>query len=178
MALVPLMVAPVIVPEAAMVVAPAIAPVLVIPPALLSMPPVMLAPFVTVSPPFKVCSALKVFDWFLYATLESVPAVLMSTPLIWSAETALITLVLNVAVVPLSVKDARVLVSPSLMVRAASAPAVPSVMVGALFVKARGAAPERVTVLLAAIVVAPAIAPVGNTASIIVQSTTDCCSTC
>src|SRR6185437_1825766 len=62
---------------------------------------------------------------------------------------------------PASVKDNSVFGVPlvSLIVSVPLAFPVPNVTIGALFVNARGEAPERVTVLLAAMVVAPEMAP-------------------
>ena len=78
----------------------------------------------------------------------------MAVPLIDDAE--------RVAVVPLSVKVSRVFGEPSasLMVNTPFVPAVAKVKIGAAFERVKGEEFERVTVPDAAIVVAPAIAPV------------------
>src|SRR5215210_1012130 len=69
--------------------------------------------------------------------------------------------VLNVPLVPLSVKVSNVLGDPSasLIVNTPFVPAVASVILGVPFERVRGDAPERVTVPDAAIVLAPLIAP-------------------
>ena len=69
-------------PEASIVVAPAIAPVLVMPPVLLLMPPVTSRPPALIARPpvVIVCPAVKVFDWFLYATFVRVFAVFIFAP--------------------------------------------------------------------------------------------------
>lgn len=105
-----------IVPLEVMPVAPAMVPVLVIPPLLLFNPPLTDAPpAVTVNPPEEivvappmVCPTVKLLFWFLYATLVSVPAVLMSVPFNLMADSALTVLTAKVALVPSSVKLRRV----------------------------------------------------------------------
>ncbi len=97
-------------PEPVISVAPAIAPALVIPPELLLRPPVIDAPpDETVSKPPMVCAVVKLLFWPLYATLESVPVVLMLVPLSWNAEVALMFATVRVALVPLSTSVSRVL---------------------------------------------------------------------
>ena len=64
------------------------------------------------------------------------------------------------AVVPVSVIVKRVLASPSLRVNVPSTPAVAKVRTGEAFVSFNGVAPDKVTIPLAVILVAPAIAPV------------------
>ncbi len=77
-------------------------------------------------------------------------------------DVALTIPVVKVPEVPLSTSVSRVLGEPaeSLMVNVPFAFEAPNVTIGVVLVRARGEAPDKVTVLLAAIVVAPDIAPV------------------
>lgn len=64
------------------------------------------------------------------------------------------------AVVPVSVIVSNVFESPSFRVRVPSVPAVANVSTGDAFVSLSGVAPDKVTIPLAVIFVAPAMAPV------------------
>ena len=93
--------------------------------------------------------------------MVSVPPTLIFVPPRSSAVVALILATASVALVPLSVKVRRVCGEPaeSLIVRVPFASPAPSVTKGVVFENVNGEEPESVTVLLAAIVVAPLIAP-------------------
>ena len=150
------------VPDAAIVVAPAIAPALVIPPVLLSIPPVIVAPpAVTVKSPPIVWPTVKLLSCPLYATLLSVPVVLMLVPLSKKAVDAFIFAAVRVALVPLSTSVKSVLGIPleSLIVSVPAEFAAPRVTTGLVFESAKGDAADNVTRPEAAIVVAPEIAP-------------------
>ncbi len=152
------------VPEASIVVAPAIEPVFVILPELLLSPPVIEAPpDETVSKPPIVWPTVKLLFWPLYATFESVPVVLMSVPFNLNEETALMLPVNDKSPAdPLSTSVKSVLGEPlvSLIVNVAFELATPNETTGPISVNASGADDDNVTVPEAPIVVAADIAPV------------------
>ena len=158
-----LTVAPVIVPDAVILVAPEIAPAVVIPPLLLVMPPwTLIPPADTVKPPVViVCPNANVFAWSRYATLLNVPPVLISVPFSCNADVAFKLATVNFASVPLSVKVNKVFGVPSasLIVKTPLTPVVAKVSAGAALESVSGDALERLTVPEAAMVVAPEIAP-------------------
>ena len=139
------------VPDASIVVAPAIAPVFVIPPALLLTPPVIEAPpELTVKSPAIDWAAVKLLFCPLYATFERVPVVLIFAPPTCNCERAFKISTDSVAVVPLSTSVRRVFGEPaeSLIVKVPAASAAPNVITGFVLDKIIGEAFEKVFVLL------------------------------
>ncbi len=103
------------------------------------------------------------FAWSRYATFVKVPPVLIFAPPSKNPPTELIVPVTErFPAEPASTKVKSVLGEPleSLMVSVPFAFDAPSVTTGVVLDNTNGEAPDKVTVLLAAIVVAPAIAPV------------------
>ena len=122
----------------------------------------IISPDVTVKAPPIVWPTVKLLSCPLYATLDSVPVVLILVPFNRNAVVALMLATARVAVVPLSVSVKSVFgeTAESLIVKTPAALAAPNVTIGFVLENVRGEALERVTVPEASIVVAPEIAPV------------------